>query len=251
MSSHDRAIEKLFKKLLTLPHPFETLRLHTEQTNKKMRTKTLLLIAAVAAAGISASQAQVYSVNAVGYVNKTVKANSFALLSNPLIAETNTVAALLAGQVLDQTQVFVWNSTKKSFDFAQFDATFGWDPVDVANTVINPGSGFFVKNQNKTTDMPITFVGSVPTGSPLHTALVPGFQLVSSQVPQAGTLEALGYQAVAGDTLYQWNGNGYDFFSFDPAFGWDPALKSIDVGDAVFLSKTTAGSWDRTFQVNQ
>ena len=34
-----------------------------------MRTKTLLLTAALCAAGIATSKAQVYSVNAVGYVN--------------------------------------------------------------------------------------------------------------------------------------------------------------------------------------
>jgi hypothetical protein len=146
--------------------------------------------------------------------------------------------------------VFLWNTTKKSFDLVQFDATFGWDPVDLANVEIKPGSGFFVKNQSGT-DAQITFVGTVPTGSPLTTTLVPGFQIVSSQVPQAGTLDALGYTAADGDKLYQWNGNGYDFYQFDPTFGWDPALKPIDVGDAVFLSKTAAGTWNRTFLVNQ
>src|SRR5690349_9633849 len=127
-----------------------------------MRTKTVLLLAAVAAAGITASQAQVFSVNAVGYVNKTVPANGYAMIANPLIAPTNTVEALLTGQVFDNTQVYLWNTTTKQFVITTFlNSTDGWDG-DAYKTVVNPGSGFFVKNPDKTKDMKITFVGEVP-----------------------------------------------------------------------------------------
>src|SRR5882724_2120301 len=75
----DRGIEEMFKKLLTAVDHFEKVPSHTEQnSNKTMRTKTLLLIAAVAVAGVVASNAQVYSVNAVGYVNKSIPAKGFA-----------------------------------------------------------------------------------------------------------------------------------------------------------------------------
>jgi hypothetical protein len=218
-----------------------------------MRTKVLLLIAAAAAAGIVASNAQVYSVNAVGYVNKTIPKGGFALLANPLDAGTNnTVAALFGGH--DGLQVFVWDTATKSFKFTAFSTDFGWDPAPIANTIIPPGSGVFVKNPT-TADIQVTFVGEVMQGkdpNPLTTPLVAGLQIVSSKVPQAGTPDALGYKADDGDAIYEWNlaGQQYSFSQFSTDFGWDPALKPLDVGDAFFLSKTKAGTWTRSFDVN-
>jgi hypothetical protein len=216
-----------------------------------MRTKTLALLAAVAALGVTASQAQVFSVNAVGYVNKTIPAKGFALISNPLNAPTNTVEALFGGQVPDGFQVFVWNTATKGFLFTSYSPDFGWDPITVAQTEVKPGQGVFAKNPTAA-DVKVTFVGEVPQGT-LTTALVPGLQIVSSQVPQAGTLTDLGYTAAQDDKVYQWSTTGqkYDFSQYDAAFGWDPALKVLDVGDALFLSKTAGGSWTRTFNVNQ
>jgi hypothetical protein len=74
-----------------------------------MRTKTLLLTAALSAAGVATSMAQgaVYSVNAVGYVNTPLVAG-FNLVSNPLnntAANGNTIESLFAG-VPDGTQVY-------------------------------------------------------------------------------------------------------------------------------------------------
>ncbi|EEF62403.1 hypothetical protein Cflav_PD5038, partial [Pedosphaera parvula Ellin514] len=62
---------KFFTKLLTLASRLEIVPLHTEQHNKKMRTKTTLLTAALLAVGaISATaQSNVYSLNVVGYIN--------------------------------------------------------------------------------------------------------------------------------------------------------------------------------------
>jgi len=147
--------------------------------------------------------------------------------------------------------VYVWDTAGKKFNFTSYDSTFGWDPVDVANTTLKPGGGVFAKNTSAN-DVTVTFVGEVPQGT-LTTALVPGLQIVSSQVPQAGTVADLGYTGAQDDKVYQWNlaGQKYDFSQYDTTFGWDPALKSLYVGDAFFLSKTAAGSWTRTFSVNQ
>ena len=50
-----------------------------------MRTKALLLGAAVGAIGLATSMAQVYSVNIVGYVNTTIP-TGFSIICNPLNA---------------------------------------------------------------------------------------------------------------------------------------------------------------------
>jgi len=220
-----------------------------------MRTKTLLLIGAAAAAGLVSSQAQVFSVNAVGYVNTKVPANGFSLISNPLTAPTNTITALFSGQVPDGFQVFVWDTASKAFKFASYDSAFGWDPADVAATSVSPGQGLFVKAP-KGNDLTVTFVGEVPQGA-LSQTLVPGLQIVSSKVPQAGKLATdLAYTSEQDDKIYQWDPvkQTYNFFSYDAAFGWDPAEPALGVGEAIFLQKPTNAktlAWTRTFNVNQ
>jgi hypothetical protein len=218
-----------------------------------MRTKTVLLTAALVAAGSLAANAQVFSVNAVGYVNKTVLSRGFALISNPLIAPTNTVQALLTGQVPQDTQIFVWNLTTRAFQSDQYDTEFGWG--ELANQQLTPGGGFFIKN-NSANEIKITFVGEVPQGTganSLKTPLVPGFQIVSSQVPQAGTPTELGYVAANEDQIYQWSVSGqrYEVAAFDTEFGWSPEPRALDVGEAFFLNRKTAGTWERSFTVNQ
>jgi hypothetical protein len=109
----------------------------------------------------------------------------------------------------------------------------------------------FVKNPTAT-PVTITFVGEVPQGS-LTTPLVAGLQIVSSQVPQAGTAKDLGLVGAAGDQIFQWNTatQKYAASTFDDLENnWIPALTPLDVGDAFFLKKVAAGSWARTFNVN-
>jgi hypothetical protein len=121
-----------------------------------------------------------------------------------------------------------------------------------------PGQGVFVKNPT-TADVTITFVGEVPQGT-LTTPLVAGLQIVSSQVPQAGTAKELGLPATTaqgatpGDTLYQYNvtTQNYDISTFDDLEdGYLPALKPLDVGEAFFLKLGKANTWTRNFSVNQ
>ena len=76
---------------MTTPGESGTLAAHTENIPNKMRTKTLLLTAFVGALGFTAAQAQVYSVNAVGYVNKSIPAG-FSIVANPLNNGENKVA---------------------------------------------------------------------------------------------------------------------------------------------------------------
>jgi hypothetical protein len=215
-----------------------------------MRTKTLLLITAAAAAGVVASNAQVYSVNAVGYVNTTL-VKGFNLVSNPLNGATNTVDALLSGQVPQDSVIYLWDTAGKTFKTGTYDTTFGWDPATIASSSITPGGGFFLNLKSGST---VTFVGEVPQGNPLTTTLVPGLQIVSSQVPQAGKLQTdLSYSPAQDDKVYQWDPTKqtYNISTFDTTFGWDPAEPNVGVGEAFFLSKTAAGTWSRNFSVNQ
>jgi hypothetical protein len=228
-----------------------------------MRTKTLLLIAAVCAAGAATSMAQVFSVNAVGYVNKTIPRNGLAMVANPLKAATNTINALFQ-PVPEGFQVFV-HTPGAGFSVGTYDDLEGaFLPASVGNYVLEPGQGVFVKNPSAN-DVTITFVGEVMQGT-LETPLVPGLQIVSSKVPQAGKADDLGLPHTTeagmtpGDQVFQFitndpvaaNNQKYFVSTFDDLEnGFVPALKPLDVGEAVFVKVAKANKWTRTFNVNQ
>jgi hypothetical protein len=212
-----------------------------------MRTKTLLLTAAIGAAGIATSMAQVFSVNAVGYVTTKVPAGKFALISNPLNAADNTIDKLFAGLPAG-TQIFKFDGTKYSIGaFDDFDQNYG----ALGKQTLVPGEGVFVKN-NSAAEIAITFVGEVPQGD-LKNPLPKGLSIRSSQVPQAGNLNVLGLKGAPGDQVFKFNvaTQAYQPGAFDDFDNKWPDNLTIDVGEALFVSKAAAGSWDRSFNVNQ
>ncbi|HBF03966.1 MAG TPA: hypothetical protein DDW77_12450, partial [Verrucomicrobiales bacterium] len=62
------------------------------------------------------------------------------------------------------------------------------------------------------------------------------------------------FPAAAGDVVFSWNGAGFDSNQYvvipGVLEGWQPADPTLGVGDAVFVDKTEAGSWDRNFSIN-
>jgi len=222
-----------------------------------MRTKTLLLTAALSAAGVATSMAQVFSVNAVGYVNVTL-APKFNLVANPLRASNNTIAELfknIEGGVPNGLQVYKFNGAAgfKTATFDDLDNAFG--PADAAAQTVLPGEGVFVNNPT-TGNLKLTFVGEVEQGN-LVNQLPVGLSIKSSMVPQDGPLFAdpsaggLGFKGVAGDQVFQFNTatQSYTTSTFDDLdnkFDKDITLKA---GEAFFLRKETAGTWTRQFTV--
>jgi len=219
-----------------------------------MRTKALLLTAALSAAGVATSMAQaVYSQNAVGYVNTVLKPG-FNLISNPLKATDNSISALFAG-VPPNTTVFKYNGVSgyKSANMDPDDLVF--TPPDAAAQTVLPGEGVFVKNP-KSTDLTITFVGEVMQGTDLQTDLPQGLSIRSSQVPQSGTAADLKLVGQPNDTIFQYVNDGtatpgYYSSTFDPDdLVWNPPLKPLRVGEAFFIKKAKADVWHRQFDVN-
>jgi len=189
--------------------------------------------------------AQVFSVNAVGYVNVTLLPG-FSIIANPLDTGSNTVQNIL-GTPPDGTTVYRFSNT--SGQYAINSILFGnWGtPGDI----INPGEGFFISNPG-TTPFTNTFVGTVMQGS-LSNSVPAGFSILASQVPQAGQLDTvLGFPATDGDTIYQFTPSNQQYVANTFLFGsWSPAAPVINVGEGFFVSKSTAAVWTRTFSVNQ
>jgi len=236
---------------------FFSLGTHTEQIIIQMRTKALLLAAAFAAAGVATSMAQVYSVNAVGYVNVNVDAG-FNMVSNPLNAADNSVGNLFKnfqGTIPGGLKVFIFDESTGNF------ITVQWDDLDSkfipdadAARTLTPGNGVFVFNPG-TTQLKLTFVGEVPQGS-LSNPLPRGFSIKATQVPQDGKPDVLGLPGQGGDKVFRFNKTtkAYDTYTFDDLDNkWipDPGLPVIPVGEAFFLFRAqSAGAWTRTFSVN-
>jgi hypothetical protein len=221
-----------------------------------MRTKTLLLVAALSAAGVATSMAQVFSVNAVGYVNKKVAAGKLALISNPLDAGTgnNTIANLFKG-LPPKTQIYKFNAAGTGYDIAEYDdIDNAYLPASAAALEVKPGEGVFVKN-NSAAEITITFVGEVPQGT-LVNQLPAGLSIRSSIVPQAGPIDTLGLVGAAKDQFYKFDptAQAYQIWDFDDIDNaWIKAgvasVPAVDVGEAFFYRSNVAKTWTRTFTI--
>ena len=224
-----------------------------------MNTKTLLLLGALGAAGMTSAVAQtnVYSVNAVGYVNRTIPVG-FSLISAPLNGTNNLIATVLAG-VPSGTQTYFYNSVT-GFNIYEYDGVQWQDALTLtpANPNVPVGIGFYIKN-NGGAPFNLTFVGDVPQGS-LTNAVPAGYSIRSSMVPQAGGITSvLGYPAAAGNQVLKYKnvGNSFDVAEFDGTV-WNDVVTLSPVAEptlspaesAFILNTGAAKSWIRSFSVN-
>jgi len=221
-----------------------------------MRTKTLLLTAAIMAAGAAASMAQsnVYSLNVVGYVNVTVKPG-FNIIANPLDNGSGNLLQDLIATTADSSTVYTFGGS--SYASANYIDGVGWD----SNPVLAPGTGFWFQN-GSTANTNITFVGTVVQGTTTN-SLRAGFTLVGSVAPVA---KQLGYSIADGDnttttwhfpaadsdTVYTYANGAYASANYIGGVGWDDATgygPTIAVAQGFFIQKAAPAQWVETFVV--
>lgn len=215
-----------------------------------MRTKTLLLTAALSAVSAAAVMAQtVYSVNAVGYVNKTINKGGWQLIANPLLNGDNLLATILTDAPAN-TQVLKWNGT--SLISAK---KVGTTWVGTAGTLpYKPGEGFFV-NVPGTGTQTLTFVGEVAQNADSNLSYPVGYSLMGSVVPQTGKIQTdLQFPAKANDQILTFKADGSGYNSVKKVgttwvgAGGEP---TIEVGQGFWVNSIAAGTWTRNFSVNQ
>jgi hypothetical protein len=209
-----------------------------------MRTKTLILTAALGVAGAASAMAQVYSVNAVGYINLTA-APGFIMMANQLDNGSGNLVKDLMPAPAEGTTLYKFMSDSGAYDINSFE--FGeWSKPDM---VLGLGEGAFLRNPTSAS-FTITLVGEVPQGT-LTTEVPAGFAIVSSQVPQAGQIDTvLGYPAVEGDTVYLWASVAQTYIIATYEFGEWSVPPVVGVGDSFFSSKGAPATWTREFSVN-
>jgi hypothetical protein len=212
-----------------------------------MRTKTLLLTAALAAIGASTSMAQVYSVNVVGYVNKSVP-KGFYMLANQLNASPNNKVATLIPNPPNGTFVFKFNPANGGYVTIDF-ADGAWEGDDVDMT-LNPGEGVFIQSPSQHN---ITFVGEVQNVSDVP--INKGFSIVSSVIPQSAPLDQLQFPASQGDFVFRYNPSNGGYIVDDFADGaWEGdsggTAPTPDLSEAFFVQHPQSAAvthWNRTF----
>jgi hypothetical protein len=204
-----------------------------------MRTKTLLLMAAIGMAGLSLSMAQVYSVNAVGYVNVDID-SGFKIVANPLNAGGNMLSEVIPSTTTG-VQALMWNGS--GFTPSAYIEGVGW----TQDLPFPPGVAMFMTAPAATT---ITFVGEVPQGV-LSTDLPAGFSLKGSPVPQSASLLDLGFPAVTGDQILFWTGTGYAPSAYIEGVAFT-GRDTPAVAEGFFVQNPGADKvWTRTFSVNE
>lgn len=258
-----------------------------------MRTKTLALSTMVSALGAATSlvaQTNVYSLNAVGYINVTMQPG-YSIITCPLICSPdNTLNTVLnnsaaAGTPYANTTIYAFTggvgyTAIETGNPASYGSGWGNGGSDISLT---PGSSVFFFNPNAIgsgINMTATFVGTVPQGS-LTNALVPGYNLVASIVPVSGDLVTNSVTAFSGasyplqaDFIYFFNPNsvgsaqvGYvqDAYSYGSWFSaspgpniganYDPTTTNVSQG--FFYYNNTVGNggaqtekWVENFTIN-
>lgn len=220
-----------------------------------MRTKALLSVAAIAASAITAmAQANVYSLNIVGYATVTVNPG-YNLLANPLSAgATNGANEIMP--ILDGEQILTWSGA--SFSTVMYDSgavpTPGWvlgdDTTPAHPPSLAPGQGFFFFNPNATATN-FTFVGQVVPGpsSTNSLSLAPGYSLVGSPLPasltvaQGGITNApLHLPILDGMSILQWNGSAYVTTLYDSGAAPTPPWVKGDDTTPTTVPAYTIGS---------
>jgi hypothetical protein len=226
-----------------------------------MRTKTLLITAALSLAGVATSMAQVYSVNAVGYINLTLRPG-FNLVANQLNRTPNNSAnTVITGGLDPESQLLKYINNPPSYDLEFWDGTkfVEADGTTPGNLIINPGEGFFLFNSGAA-NATVTLVGEVPQGA-TSVPIPSNFSAISSVVPQALPLTAAnGFPQTAEAQYISFNATtqNYDNIVFNNGGAWVLAdgvtiapTPTPAVGQGFFyFNPEGPTTWNRTFSVN-
>ncbi|MEI7938075.1 MAG: hypothetical protein WCK27_15410 [Verrucomicrobiota bacterium] len=234
-----------------------------------MRTKVLLIAAALAASLASSMAQNVYSLNVVGYVNVTLPSKQFTGIANPLDASMGGTVA--TGN--DMTNLFNINTAPliaSGSSIAQFSSALNNYTPAISYVALSkkwggnfsmpPGKGaLYYNNANVATV--VTFTGQVPQGT--YNAATLGskqFSLVGSPIPIGGNItnstSVVGLLPSSGDSVATFN-SGIN--NWNPASSYvalskkwgTTASSTIAVGQAFlyYNNGNVANNWVSNFTV--
>ena len=192
--------------------------------------------------------AQVYSQNAVGYINVTCGPQRYSMIAHQLLTGADRTIGTLIPTAATGTQ-FLYLGVG-GFSTAIYDPDEGgW-----TNPTLNMdlGGGAYLFNPSATSQT-FTFVGEVAQGALSTPITVNNFLFRSSRVPQTGLLQTdLQFTPTSGDSIFKLSAAGApQTFIYDGDDGWTPGEPTIAVGEAFMLKAALPHlPWNRTFSVN-
>jgi hypothetical protein len=224
-----------------------------------MRTKTILLSALLGSLGsvsLMAQSTNVYSLNAVGYINVTVEPG-FNIISCPLIASPdNTINTLLtnSGGQFKKFQFWSWSPSSGTYtEDIGVGAAWGAGGTET----LNPGQAAWLFNPSNS-PVTVTFVGTVPSGSLTNTLSPSSYNLVSSILPTSGdivTNTLMNFTTeVKKDQVWTWDPattNYTEYIAIASGFSTHPILPTVGGGFWYFNSTNVDNNWVENFSVGQ
>jgi len=214
------------------------------------------LLGALGSISVMAQSTNVYSLNAVGYINITAEPG-FNIVSCPLIASPdNTINTLLSptNGAFKKWQFWAWNPGTAAYTE---DIGLGSSWGSGGAETLNPGQAGWLYNPSNT-PVTITFVGTVPSGTNSVTLLANSFNLVSSILPTSGDIVTNSLMSftngVKKDQVWTWNTSTASYTEYiDLASGWptDPIQTNVGGGFWYFNNQATNNYWTESFSVNQ
>jgi hypothetical protein len=228
-----------------------------------MRTKTALITAALSLTGVATSMAQVYSINAVGYINLTLKPG-FNMVANQLNKSANNTLTEVFQGLPEGSQALKFDSSVQNYVIEFYDAENNRfvkeDGVTPGTLTAAPGDGLFLFNGGAA-NATVTLVGEVPQGN-LSVAIPSAFSLIATKSPQALQLTAANSFPQEPEAQYfGWNADAQNYteIAFNDGSQWvkqdgtTPFLPipAPAVGEGFFyFNPAAATSWVRDFSVN-
>jgi hypothetical protein len=233
-----------------------------------MRTKTLALSSLLGAIGAASAVAQtnVYSINAVGYINLVLPVG-FSQIGIQLTNSSgpNTVKSIFPNPqggpgTYNNCVVEKYNPGTGHYQSESGSTSYsanGWTGGGTMS--LNPGEAVWFNNG---TGVPITntIVGTVPQGT-FTVNIVPGFQLISSPVPFSGDIVTnMGFtNFIVGSVFEVYNpaGHNYNTYASTSSGGtgymneWVPGDPQAGVGQGFWYNSDASPTpWVQTFEIN-
>ncbi|MEK7686480.1 MAG: hypothetical protein AAB466_13775 [Verrucomicrobiota bacterium] len=185
---------------------------------------------------------RITNVNVVGYVDIDIPPG-FSMIANHLTRRDNSVGELFPG-VPEGTTIYKFDPVSQSFSANEF-AAGAWTNPD---ETLLPGEGAFIKNPTTNT-LRWTIVGEVLQGTSTND-IPAGLSIRSFVLPMGIPLEAMGFPAELGDTVFRFDPVTQQYTSHVNIYGeWLPPCK-LTVGEAFFVLRAKAAFWVHTFNIS-
>jgi hypothetical protein len=207
-----------------------------------------------------AQSTNVYSLNAVGYINVTIE-TGWNIVSCPLIASPDNTLNTLLPNTTGEFKGWSVDFFTGGQGYTQIETGAKTSWAAGGTNTIDPGQAVFINNPGSA--VTVTFVGTVPQGSVTNT-LAPGYNLVGSIIPASGdlvtnTITDINSSAVKGDTVYvndPVNGfsspGGIYIAAKNGAWaGGDPIVPNVGEGFFYQNNSGSAENWVENFSVSQ